>query len=562
MPGSHKEIKMRRFRVVDIASGLLIPGFIGFLSVLSGCTPGVPEPMQLEVRPEPKDVQEPEVREAGLRKATGERVHHAAYPAPDEQTDEKRPAAKQTLEITLDQAVLMAVGENRSVQIAAMDPRIQRARIESTLGEFDPVPYLTSDVSESERPVGSALESSRRSISEQAMGVRGNTPLGMSYDLSARMQRDDSDNVFRTINPQYRAFYGLTIEHPLLKGSGMEANLARYRAGVHQLRNSRKEYRARISDVIQKTVNAYWGLVNAIQQKEVAETARDLASETLDVNEARYEADRIPEVDVLQAKTRVSESKENLIAASNRVNDARDELLRMISPPGTDPEQWNVELKPVSRPEVKEGISPDERRLIDRAIKQRPELQAINEEIKSVEKEIDGTENRLLPEMDVKFSYGFNSLGEERDESFKELEDSEFPEWEVGFSFQYPLGNRAAEGEHREKKLLLRKLKLRKKRMETRIAMEVRRAIRSLESAKSRIETARRSRELSRNQLNAESERQKLGLSTTFQVLELQRNAVDARARLINAQNRFAMARAELKKATGDLVSQYLREQK
>jgi outer membrane protein TolC len=95
-------------------------------------------------------------------------------------------------------------------------------------------------------------------------------------------------------------------------------------------------------------------------------------------------------------------------------------------------------------------------------------------------------------------------------------------EWAIGLQFQYPLGNRFARNELLRRNLELKQALVDQRLLVRNIVRDIRQAIRDVETAVQRVEVARQATELARTQLEAEQEKFRLGLSTSFNVLEFQ----------------------------------------
>ncbi len=471
-------------------------------------------------------------------------------------------SASGTLELTLSDAVQLALGENQRILISSLNPRIARAEAREALGTFDPELYGRLEREDARQPTGTQLSGAATLESEERTrraGVRGATVLGMEYDLFYELIRDESNSTFRTLNPQFQGAFGIALSQPLLRGFGPEVQLAQYRARLHRLTKQQYEELSTINDQIFAVHRAYWQLARTEEERKIAENALELAEETVEVNRARYQADRIPQSALLQARTQLTERQEQLRIRENEVRDARDRLIQLISPPGTTSADWDVKIRTATEPDTTAPALKDQQKLVELATKTRMDLQALDMEIDAVDQLVKRAESLTKPELDLEVSYRRTSLDEQRNDTFEQIVEDDFRTWTAGLIFSYPLWNRSRSSRERKRKLDRRKLQLRRRKLETTIARQVRSGIRNVESAKNRIEIARKSKNLAEKQLEAETARQEAGLSTTFQVLRLQDDLRRAKARLVKARMDYATSLAELRNATGMMVSKYMR---
>ena len=107
--------------------------------------------------------------------------------------------------------------------------------------------------------------------------------------------------------------------------------------------------------------------------------------------------------------------------------------------------------------------------------------------------------------------------------------------WEFGLNFSYPLGNRAAKSKLVAKKLEVAQLLLDIKDLEKTIAVEVREAYRQIKTDIKRVHATRLTRKLAEEKLKAEEKKFKVGLSTSFNVLEFQEDLAEEQSNEIKA---------------------------
>jgi outer membrane protein TolC len=146
-----------------------------------------------------------------------------------------------------------------------------------------------------------------------------------------------------------------------------------------------------------------------------------------------------------------------------------------------------------------------------------------------------------------------SSFGNDAGEGLSDLSEINGYQWLFGLQFEYPLGNRAARNNLTRRKLELRQALVEQRRLMLTIVREVRQAIRGIETASKRVEVTRAASKLARTQLEAEQEKFRLGLSTSFRVLEFQRELTDARTSETQALSDYNVELGRLDLRTGKL---------
>ena len=106
---------------------------------------------------------------------------------------------------------------------------------------------------------------------------------------------------------------------------------------------------------------------------------------------------------------------------------------------------------------------------------------------------------------------------------------ADYPTWTLGLTFSYPLGKSAAEANLARAKLERDQTTARLRSLELTAVRQVRDAAARLEQNLQRIETTRVGRELAEQRLDAEQRRFEVGMSTSFLVIQAQRDLAVAR---------------------------------
>jgi outer membrane protein TolC len=112
---------------------------------------------------------------------------------------------------------------------------------------------------------------------------------------------------------------------------------------------------------------------------------------------------------------------------------------------------------------------------------------------------------------------------------------SHFPTWAVGVSVSYPLGQSAQEANYARSALEQGQAQTRVKSAEARVIQQIRDAAWKVEMNAKRIETTRAANGLAEQRLDAEQKRFEVGMSTSFLVIQAQRDLVQAKTNELSA---------------------------
>ncbi|MEJ5167286.1 MAG: TolC family protein, partial [Thermoanaerobaculia bacterium] len=127
-------------------------------------------------------------------------------------------------------------------------------------------------------------------------------------------------------------------------------------------------------------------------------------------------------------------------------------------------------------------------------------------------------------------------------DALDQIKEMDYPSWTVGFSFSYPIGNRALKEAKKNMELSLESLKLQEEQLKELIFVEIREAQRNLKAAKMSLEAAKVSKTLAEKNLEAERKRYENGLSTNYQLLLVQKDLSEAQSREIYAKIAYKKA--------------------
>src|SRR5262249_21331228 len=111
----------------------------------------------------------------------------------------------------------------------------------------------------------------------------------------------------------------------------------------------------------------------------------------------------------------------------------------------------------------------------------------------------------------------------------------DYPTWSVGLSVSYPIGENTDQANASRARLEHQQAEQRLKSAESRAIHQIRNAAWHVEMNAKRIETARAARTLAEQRLDAERKRLDVGMSTSFLVIQAQRDMSEAATNEVGA---------------------------
>src|SRR5262249_42784195 len=240
--------------------------------------------------------------------------------------------------------------------------------------------------------------------------------------------------------------------------------------------------------------------------------------------------------------------------------EARRRVL-FFAPP--DRGSWNVAIEPADAPPVA-TITADLDAAVTRALGERADLARARKDIDNAKISEKYANNQKLPDVRFNLNYAANGLGGTqvlRDTSagfpglvvgpgsvtsfgnvLNQLFASNYPTWAAGVSVTYPLGGGTEEANAARARIERQQADERLKSSEGRAIQQVRDAGWKIDMNPQRIATTRASRELAEQRLDSEQKRFEVGLSTSFFVIQAQRDLAQAKASEVDAVLAYDLA--------------------
>ncbi len=498
--------------------------------------------------------------------AVGTIARVAAPPAGDEPT---------ALPMSLAEALASGLERNLPLEIERHQPWIAREQQTAAFGAYDPVLGGEFGYESSETPTGNSLVGTvpiGEKTTDGKAGVGGLVPwLGASYGVNYVGSRLITNSRIASFSPENRATLVGTLTLPLLREFLHGGAWTEYRVRRLGVEAADEGFRRALMDTVLRIEAAYWELVAARENRRVARKSVETTNALLGQVRTQYEVGVVSKVEVFEAEAGVAERDFNLIVAENEYRRAQDSLIDVVFGPELQAAS-RFEIDPTDSPAPVVPLAVDPAQAVHRAYDLRPELAASRRQLEILEEQLAYAKNQKLPKLDVVGTYGYTGLGGEGKatlfsatpspgvgRNYWDANDDFFTRdgsltWSARGVVSYPLGNETASARATAAALEVRRARTDTKRVEQLIVLEVRKAVRDVESSKQGIEAATRRQSAAAEQLRAERIRQEQGESTPFDVLQRERDFVDAEAKRIAAERAYRTSAAGLERAVGTIL--------
>jgi outer membrane protein TolC len=454
-----------------------------------------------------------------------------------------------TINLTLKEAIKLAVEKNLDVQAALYTPASAEADIYKNLGIYNPLLSLQANYQDSTTLSANSFVTGGASVGRQRnmaynAGVSQLAPtggtLGAGFDNSWNQQNFG-------LNEYFKSDFTLTFTQPLLKNFGRENTEININVARFSREGALEQFKAKLLDTISQVKSQYYQLYSLRENLEVKRTSLNLVETILKNTNAQVKAGVLPAMEILNAEFGVATQQKNLIDAERALKDQVDNLRVLL-------QLQNVtDIVPTDTPN-RENYSVDENQAIQLALASRPDLRQQRVTLKTSELQSRVARNQTLPELDFNGSAAFTGLANTYNRDLDRVGSGRYPIWIAGLKLTYPIGNDAAKNDYIKSKLAVAQNKTQLKSLEETISRDVRIAVRAVRSGYLQLDVTARGRAYAEEVLQAYIKKQKVGLATTKDVLDELNNLVTAQGNEIQAVTDYNNAIVNLWKATGELL--------
>lgn len=449
------------------------------------------------------------------------------------------------LQLTLAQAVAMALDNNLGIKITREDVAKAQAAVQGEEGAFDPVLVASGSHEDSRKTPASSFEPGKEKTSAWSASLKKKIQSGAELDLSWENARYSSDFSFLTIDPAFSSGLSVGISQPLLQGSGQEMQTAGLRAGRKNVAAAERTVDSSAVDLAGRVKETYWQLVYAIQEIEVKKLSLELARTLLDDTQKKIDAGTMAGVEIFQPESEVARREEALIAGERTIADLQDRLQQLLNRP-----DWSTPLVPIDLPAVQEEV-PRAQATVEKSLENRPDIAAAARRIEAAEITVKLKENMLRPSLALSGRMGLVGVDDAYGDSVGDIAADAGTVWKVGLAFSLPLGNNGAKGELAAARADLRKARLDLELLKQEITRVARQAVRDIGLSLKSIHAGKKTTLALQRRLQAEQDKFDVGLSTALDVLEAQEAYAKAVANEKRAFIDHAIAQARLARALG-----------
>src|SRR5580704_15268821 len=404
-------------------------------------------------------------------------------------------------------------------------------------------------------------------------------------------------------NPAVNSSLSFSFTQPLLNGFGLAVGTRNIRIAKNNRKIADWAFAQQAITTVTSTITAYWELAFARENVKVQQQAVTVAQKLYDDNKKQLEIGSMAPLEVTRSESEVATDTQNLIFAQTTQLTDEQTLKNFISKDPLAPSIINVEIIPTDRPAqpaVIEAASFED--AVKEAFAKRPELQEEVYDLKNAEIDVLATKNALLPSLTANAFYlsaglagnssipgtpttistrvpivdangnpisvnvngvptpifesatiapslGTNQQGFTTAQN--QIFHNRFPQYVGQLTLTLPLRNRSAQAEHARALLTQRQMETQAQQLRNAALLDVRNTYIALTQDRAQVAAAMKARELQQQTFDAEQKKYQLGASTTYTVIQTQRDLITAQGNELRALANLQEAKASYERALG-----------
>lgn len=430
---------------------------------------------------------------------------------PAAEADTAKPAGTS---LTAADAIAIALRDNRTIRSAYVDRIAQKFDLRVAEDRF--TPHFSIDGGATHQQVA-GINTTSAEITPAAIAL---LPTGATFGLAwANQMTGTAGIVTRSSTVE------LTVSQPLLRGGGIDVNMAPVRSARLTERINRLRLKATVSETIGLVIFAYRALLQSQEELKLAQASVGRAQELVDINRTLIAAGRMAAVDIVQTEADLENQRVRVLEATKTLDTSRLQLLNLLSidlgaaivaRESTDPARIATSLP----------------RLMQIALAQRPDYLSQVLVVEQNKLGIVVAQNERLWDLSV---FAGGRFGRETTTGGGTFSAERISDVTVGAAFSVPLNDLRREQPFVQATSTLQTSELQLASIRQGVELQVRGSVTDVDIRWRQLEVVRRARQLAARAVEIEKEKLKAGRSANFQVRGLENDLRAAESQQLGA---------------------------
>ena len=471
-------------------------------------------------------------------------------------------------DLSLEQAVQIALENNLDLKVARMTPQIQDYALVQARAAFRPT--LTGNFNQNSRsrvstnanegvPFATTQTQTYGSSLSQNLGK-----FGSNYSLSFSTNRQ-SDNTLNNTRPLlYGGSTQISYRQPLLQNFKIDNARNALRTQQVQRQMVDISLQQTIENTKASVRTAYWALRRSIEQVEIQKRALELSQRLLQDNKTKVEIGTMAPIDVVQNESTVANNEQTLLNARIQWESSELSFKRLLVR-GTDDPLYGQTINPVDQPPALQEVTVDIPNAVKTALAERTDISTAKKQMESDAFTLELRKNQTLPSLTFNAAYTLAGTGGDSYNSaaglrttlkepsgygdvYSAMVQRDQPTWTLSANFNYPLGMQSARAALASAQISFQQREAQLKATELTVSTDVTNAGLAVQNSYKQLLAARKSREAAENNANAEQVRFDNGMSNNYNVALALNDLTSRRLSELNAIIAYVNAIADFEK--------------
>ncbi|HLK22352.1 MAG TPA: TolC family protein [Bryobacteraceae bacterium] len=484
-----------------------------------------------------------------------------------------------TLQLSLRNYLELVVANNPDIAVQKLAVQFNRDAITRAFSPFDPFATASFSATRTITPSGSLLQGATtlNTLTQPfALGYAQTFETGTQLAINFNESKFSTNSSFSTFNPELNSSINFGLTQPLLRGRGVYINMLPVTIARSRLRAADYAFKDQLIQLLAAAESAYWDVVGARENLRVQEESFKLAAAALTRAEKELELGATSPLEIYQPQANKANAELQVSQARYQLAQVEDALRRQIGA-DLDPRARELPIELTATLEPPADVAKiDPQQALASAMRMRPDLKNVVQNIDTDELSIKQTSNNLLPSLNLTAQYGSSGLGGIYYPGTNILNPTapvvpipgglgdalagtfgfSNPTYGFGLTLQLPIKDHQTSANLADALVQKKMDAYRQRSTEENIRLQVLTAINLLNSSKEGIRIATIARDLAQKRVDADQKRYELGTITLFFVLQSQNDFITTESNLVSQIINYRRSELNLLQRTGQLLEE------
>jgi outer membrane protein len=371
-------------------------------------------------------------------------------------------------------------------------------------------------------------------------------PTGDTFSVSHELTRSDvrqTGTGAQVVPNSYGSSLGFTWMHPLGRGQGRAANYWQVESAQNRRPYEQLVYDDSLRNLRYQVHVLYYSLVAQRRALEVRRLNLELAVKLLERNYERHKVGFGIRADVLQAENNVLTQKSLLLSDQKTYLDQLDQLALLLGVNQKLDIVQNVDISPKETPLTVDGDWP-------RVTTVSTSLHQSQVSLRDAELSIGYLRNQLKPDLGLNVNYNRTGTEGTAGHALRDLDDNSYG---VSLVYNLPWGKRSFKARLAQGEQDLTTAKVTLQQSEQSLRQDWEALFREIQIKRAQIALSENSVTVAQENFDIQTERNKVGLATTLDVIQAQEALLEAQLGFLRAQVDYQSTYLKMMTMVGDI---------